>query len=196
MEEYRHWQQLRADTIDKGSQPEHQVFLATDARPLPEGSGEVVVETLSVDREIGRPTGARFGTLVHNILRDVGLDANQQQIGGAAKLHGRLTGAPSLEVEAAQLAVERVLSHPMMIRARASVTHHREWPLRVQLGDGLFEGVVDLAFFDGGLWHVVDFKTDAYDPARKRRYESQLRWYVLSLEKITGKPGRGYLLSA
>ena len=196
MADYRQWQESRAAVISKGSEPSYQVFLATDAHPLPEGAAEIQVETLSTEREIGRPVGARFGTLVHNILRDVALDADEDAIARAAKLHGRLTGAPRLETSAAQLAVQRVLTHPMMSRARASASHHREWPLRVQIGEGLFEGIIDLAFLEDELWHVVDFKTDVYDPARKRRYEGQLRWYVLALERITGKPGRAYLLSA
>lgn len=196
MGDYRQWQESRAAVIARGSEPSYEVFLATDARPIPEGAAEIQVETLSTEREIGRPTGARFGTLVHNILRDVALDADEDAIARAAKLHGRLTGALRLETSAAQLAVQRVLTHPMLSRARASASHHREWPLRVQIGEVLFEGIIDLAFLEDELWHVVDFKTDVYDPARKRRYEGQLRWYVLALERITGKPGRAYLLSA
>ena len=196
MESYREWEAVKASAIEKGSQPEFQIFLATDGHPLPEEAAAIAVETIATVRVIGRPTGARFGTLVHNILRDVALDAGVAEIAGLAKVHGRVTGAPQLEVAAACEAVRQVLGHDILQRARAAAEVHREWPLRVALAGGVFEGIVDLAFVENDVWHVVDFKTDAYDPSRKRRYENQLRWYVVALERITGKRVRGYLLSA
>ena len=60
----------------------------------------------------------------------------------------------------------------------------------------MFEGIIDLAFLEDGVWHVVDFKTDAYDPARKQRYVVQLSWYAVALGQITGKPVRAFLLGA
>ncbi len=196
MEAYREWEAARLAAIKSGSKPGHEVFLATGNQPLPEGMAEkIVIETVSVEREIGRPGGARFGTLVHNILRDVALDTGDEQIGAMAKLHSRVTGASEVEGAAARRAVRQVLNHQMMQRASASASLHREWPLRVELDEGLFEGIIDMAFLENNVWNVVDFKTDAYDTGRKRRYENQLRWYVLALERITGKSARGYLLS-
>ncbi len=196
MESYREWEAVKASAIEKGSQPEFQIFLATDGHPLSDEATAIAVETIATERVIGRSTGARFGTLVHNILRDVALDAGVDEIAGLAKLHGRVTGAPPLEVAAAGEAVRQVLGHDILQRARVAAEVHREWPLRVALAGGVFEGIVDLAFVENDVWHVVDFKTDAYDPSRKRRYENQLRWYVVALERITGKRVRGYLLSA
>ena len=192
---YQAWLDRKAGTIDRGVKPRFDVFLATDGRPLPDGKA-VSLETHSVEREIARPGGGRFGTLVHNILRDVAFDAGPSAIAGFAKLHGRLTGAPQVEVDAASYAVAAVLLHPLMQRARNAVKLHREWPIRAVLNGGMFEGILDLAFFEEGVWHIVDFKTDAYDPARKQRYEIQLSWYALALAQLTGGTVRAHLLRA
>jgi hypothetical protein len=53
----------------------------------------------------------------------------------------------------------------------------------------LVEGVLDLAFRV-----VVDFKTDADLPARRRHYEVQLSWYIYALSSITRTAARGVLL--
>ena len=37
--------------------------------------------------------GPRFGTLVHTILRDAPLDADQPALAALAQVHGRLLGA-------------------------------------------------------------------------------------------------------
>ena len=59
---------------------------------------------------------------------------------------------------------------------------------------GLLEAVIDLAFKEDSVWTVVDFKTDAEDAQRLRRYRRQVGWYLHSLEKSTGMAARGYLL--
>ena len=41
---------------------------------------------------------------------------------------------------------------------------------------------------------VVDFKTDADLPARRRHYEVQLSWYIYALSSITRTAARGVLL--
>ncbi len=193
--EYQAWIESKANTIERGIQPRFDVFLATDGRPLPEGV-EVSVETQSVERELGRPGGARFGTLVHNVLRDVDFDASADVVAGLAKLHGRLIGAPQIEVDAAKYSVVSVLDHWLLKRARGAQRVHREWPIRTSVKGAMFEGIIDLAFLEEGVWHVVDFKTDAYDPARKQRYIVQLSWYAVALGQITGKPVRAFLLGA
>jgi ATP-dependent exoDNAse (exonuclease V) beta subunit len=56
----------------------------------------------------------------------------------------------------------------------------------------VLDGVVDLAFFDGTTWTVVDFKTD---DASESRYVRQLQWYVYAIAQLTGSPARGVLLA-
>ncbi|MEM8996902.1 MAG: PD-(D/E)XK nuclease family protein, partial [Acidobacteriota bacterium] len=61
-------------------------------------------------------------------------------------------------------------------------------------GNKLIEGVVDLAFFDGERWTVVDFKTDADPGPRLEDYRRQIAWYVYALSRLTGQDADGVLL--
>ena len=42
----------------------------------------------------------------------------------------------------------------------------REYPVTFELGDELYEGVIDLAWFDGTRWTVIDYKTGSADEPR------------------------------
>ena len=59
----------------------------------------------------------------------------------------------------------------------------------------MLEGTIDLAFLEGGVWTVVDFKTDADIGTKRQQYERQLQWYVYAISRVTGQPARGVLLS-
>ena len=58
----------------------------------------------------------------------------------------------------------------------------------------VFEGVIDLAFFESGKWVVADFKTDVDQGDRQQRYRRQVGWYMRALEQITGSSSTGVLL--
>ena len=91
-------------------------------------------------------------------------------------------------------AVAAALTHPLLDAARRAARLHREWPIRFRSGERLLEGIIDLAYFDGDTWHIVDYKTDADFTARRRHYETQLRWYVHAAAQLTKRPVRGWLL--
>jgi ATP-dependent exoDNAse (exonuclease V) beta subunit len=55
---------------------------------------------------------------------------------------------------------------------------------------------MDLAFLEGDIWTVLDFKTDAELAFSQNRYERQVQWYAYALSKLTGLPARGILLRA
>ena len=191
---YRAWQDRRAETLDSGSTPQFRVFLASQATDVPPG------DIVSIDTEFAakvddRPGGRRFGTLVHEVMRDVPLDADAPTILALAQLSARSIGAPPEEMQATCAAVEAALAHPLIARARAASRCHREYPVVLKLDDGrLLEGIIDLAFVENGAWIVVDFKTDADISDRRAAYERQLRWYAHALTRLTGMPARAYLL--
>jgi ATP-dependent exoDNAse (exonuclease V) beta subunit len=58
----------------------------------------------------------------------------------------------------------------------------------------LLDAVIDLAFQDENGWVVIDFKTDAEDPARALKYRRQVGWYTYGLDLITGMRTTGWLL--
>jgi ATP-dependent exoDNAse (exonuclease V) beta subunit len=161
----------------------------------------VQVETVErIDPQ--RPSGRRFGALVHALLASVDLTADGDAIRASALISGRLVGATEEETRAAIVTVHAALRHPLLERAAASARRgdlRRETPVLLGLDDGsLVEGVVDLAFredtrdFSG--WTVLDFKTDREFETSSDRYETQVALYAEALRAATGLHSRGFLV--
>ena len=152
------------------------------------------------DRE--RPSGRRFGTLVHALLASIDLDAGVDAIKTGASIKGRLVGATEEEVQAAIVTVGEALAHPILRRAATSARKgglRREAPVLLRLDDGsLVEGSVDLAFHEDTSdfvgWTVVDFKTDREFEATSAQYLAQVRIYSEAVSVATGSPARGIIL--
>jgi ATP-dependent exoDNAse (exonuclease V) beta subunit len=195
LSDYDAWRAARQDRIEAGSRPKFDLFTPTDGRPLPEGFAPEV-GLVSLEHEPGRPTGPRFGSLMHAVLRDIDLDASADAIRTAVDFHARIHGATERESDAAEDAVAKVLACGLVQRARAAERVHREWPVMLPVGGGqLVEGSIDLAFLDSGAWHVVDFKTDEDLTRAASRYRRQVQWYVYAVQKLTGMPATGSLLA-
>jgi hypothetical protein len=189
----------RAEMLAAGAKPSLVVETAT-AR----AGGEVAialrdVALVEVPRASwSRPSGKRFGTLVHATLAAVALDADADAVARMASLEGRLLGAPEAEITAAADLARAALAHPIFDRARAAAALglcRRETPLAATSDDGeIVEGVMDLAFFDEDAWTVVDFKTDMAIEHELDRYRRQVTLYVDAIERATGQSARGVLL--
>lgn len=191
---YREWAVNHARVIESASRPKRDVFIASQAVGAPPGE-PLTVETAAVAKSARAVSGRRFGTLVHNMMRDVPLDADPAAIRTLADWNARLLGASDDEKASAVEAVAGALAHPLLERARAASRCHREYPLVLPLEDGrLLEGVIDLAFVENGEWRIVDFKTDADTAERKAQYQRQLQWYSYALTRLTGMPARAWLL--
>ena len=161
-----------------------------------EGIPEADVITIGGDVS-ARPSGARFGTLVHAALATVPLDAAPLVRDALVATHGRIVGADPDEVAAAVRVVTGVLEHALAVEAReaARVGHcHRELPVTLLDGDTVLEGVADLAFEHNGVVTVVDFKTDRAGPEALARYARQVRMYAAAVHRATGKAVRPVLL--
>jgi ATP-dependent exoDNAse (exonuclease V) beta subunit len=192
---YREWQAARARIIEQGSRPDHKVFIATQALDAP--PDPIMVQIAAVAKSARRAAGRRFGTLVHNVMRDVSLDADRSAIVQLVDWNTRLLGAPAEEREAAIAAVESALASPLVARAKAAARCHREYPLVLNLEDGrVLEGFIDLAFVEDGQWVIVDFKTDAdtSSPDKRAQYERQLQWYAFALAQLTNMQAQAWLL--
>ena len=167
-------------------------------RPTPSNCHWAILDRVQVERvqrDGPRPKGARFGSLVHLILRDVDFTARSEAIERLARTLARLLNATEEEVEAAAHAVASALRHPLLERARRASRSYRELPIVIKddIG-GLLDAVIDLAFLEDTTWTVVDFKTDAEDVQRARNYCRQVGWYIHGLQKATATSARGYLL--
>ena len=146
---------------------------------------------------VGRPTGARFGTLVHAALATVPLDAGAAERDALVATNGRIVGASAEEVAAAVAAVTAVLEHPLMEGARRAERDglcYRELPVSMLDGDVLLEGVADLAFDVDGAITVVDFKTDRAMTPVLDSYVRQVSLYAEAISLATGRPARAVLL--
>ncbi len=195
----REWSSERVATRRRASEPSVRARTVTQAskiEPL-EGLGISVVST-SAER-VGRPRGARFGTLVHAVLGDVPYDASQDVITSYAALHGRVLGATTDEISAAILATSHALEHPVMRRAAASESARREVGIMRRTPDGsVVEGTADLVFLEQDAfgeiqWVVVDFKTDL-EFGTGESYQVQIELYVRAVAEATGAKAVGLLL--
>jgi ATP-dependent exoDNAse (exonuclease V) beta subunit len=182
---YDDWLGARSQAQEAGARPSVHVRVVTEMARAADGTPDIVL--IDAAPAGVRPTGPRFGTLVHAALAAVALDAGPDQIASAVSLQARI-----LTLVAAALA------HPLMLRAREAWRAgrcRRETPVACRQGDGsLIEGVVDLAFEDEDGWTVVDFKTDAELAADLGRYRRQVGLYASMVARATGKNVRGVLL--
>jgi ATP-dependent exoDNAse (exonuclease V) beta subunit len=196
LEQYKAWRNARASTLEKGQVKNFDIVTATGLAEAPPGV-PLAVTVESVAQAAGRPRGARFGALLHGILRDVDLGAVREQVEGLAGVHGKLLGATDAEIASVVDAALAALRHPLLAQARVAARCHREMPILLPLGDGrTLEGVMDLAFLADGQWTVLDFKTDSEISSSQSRYERQVQWYAHALSKLTGLPAKGILLRA
>ncbi|MBL8953422.1 MAG: UvrD-helicase domain-containing protein [Myxococcaceae bacterium] len=188
--DYEAWAEGRARLLEQGSRPSLTVEFARDTKLEP---GPVLVEETKVTRHL-RPSGRRFGKLVHHALADVPLSG--EQLEHTVNTHARRLGATDEERSAAVDAVKAALAHPLLGRAKAADVVRREAPLTLTLDDGTVEeGIADLAFREGEQWVVVEFKTDHELAQHRPAYERQLTVYARAVAAATGQRAVAWLLS-
>jgi ATP-dependent helicase/nuclease subunit A len=154
------------------------------------------VKIVEVPRDPDRPTGLRFGALVHAVLGTVPLDGDADVIRRLTTLQGRTLGATDEEVESAVKVVQSVLALPILDRAREAARTNRcrrEVPVAWRNGDTLIEGVIDLAFEEGERWTLVDFKTDE-EFRSAAPYQRQVGLYALAVEKALSTSTAAFLV--
>ena len=195
LERYHRWREAGERLRELGARPGVRLTAVTEVErgPEPEPPPPRVVR---LERPDGRPAGARFGTLVHSVLRDAPFDARPSLLEELAGFHSRQLEAEEGEAAAAAVAVAAALAHPVVAAARGAERVHREMPFLLRLDEegSLLEGVVDLAYRREGGWTVVDFKTDLVGGEPPPRYVRQLGWYVRAVERLTGEPAAGVLV--
>ena len=197
LERYRQWAREKPADRDRAAKPRFLMQTVTDrSEVLVDEPAEVPI--LEVPQEAGRPTGSRFGEIVHATLSQVPLSADWATIEAAAALSARLFGAMDHEAKAAARAVRAALEHPMLVRAQQAEKRgecRRETPLSLVMDDGtLMEGIVDLAFRDENAWTVVDFKTDRVIQRYKAMYSRQVLLYAQAITRATGERCEAILL--
>jgi ATP-dependent helicase/nuclease subunit A len=197
---YREWQAAREATLERAARPSLVVQTITEwaQRAGAEDAPRPEVALVDAASGIPRPTGPRFGTLVHAILATVALDAARDAIAEVAALQGRILGAPEEETAAATTLVESALAQPLLGRARDAWRAgrcRRESPISaVEPGGLIVEGVLDLAFEDDEGWTVVDFKTASELAGALTRYRRQVGMYAAAVARATRRPVTAVLM--
>lgn len=196
---YKAWLDGRDCVLRKGSEPTLKVKTVSEiARGAWTPDGEVEVIPRAEDGP--RPSGVRFGTLVHTTLAAIPLHATADQVEAAARLQGRILAATDEEVVAAIRAIQSVVVSALWRRAREAASRgacRREVPVTVRHEDGvLIEGVVDLAFLEDDTWVVADFKTDQELGLAVEGYKRQISLYAKAIREATGKDTKQYIVSA
>ena len=196
--EYEAWSQGTDAAVEAGLVPSMAAQTVTEwARAEHEGAPTLPpVDIIEIPREENRPSGRRFGSLVHDVLASVPFDASTEVIHRFTELQSRILGATDEEAAYAARVVESVLAEPILERAREAAKAdrcRRETPVSWRDGERLIEGVVDLAFEEEGEWTLVDFKTDE-ELADKGPYQRQLGMYALAVGATTAKPVSAFLM--
>ena len=196
---YNDWREHRAAVLASGAQPSMIAQTVTERAAKAAGSeeGAAEVDIIEITRDPDRPSGPRFGALVHAVLATVALDPDSRAVEAQARLHGRLLGGTDREIESTARVVVGFLLHPLADRARRAQRAgrlRREVPLAWHEESGsIVEGTADLVLEEGDAWLVVDFKTDEQVDVFK--YRNQVSTYVKALAQVTGAPVHGALVA-
>ncbi|HEV3215172.1 MAG TPA: UvrD-helicase domain-containing protein [Vicinamibacterales bacterium] len=197
--DYRAWRGGSDAALAGGSRPSVTAQTVTQwakTGEFPEDLALPAVDIIQVPRERDRPSGARFGALVHAVLGIVPFDGEPDVIERLTALQARTLGATRQEAESAANVVQAVLAHPILRRAREAMKTNRcrrEAPVAWRDGDRLIEGVVDLAFEEDDRWTLVDFKTDE-EIGPDTSYQRQVRLYASAVAAACAKPVSAFLL--
>jgi ATP-dependent helicase/nuclease subunit A len=137
---YNQWKEGLSAAVAQASQPTIKVQTAT-AFAAGASLSEPDLARIQIERilraDIERPSGRRFGALVHAVLATVDLDASLDKIGTVAQANARLIDATAGEVDATVTTVRSVLKHPIMQRAARAQALRRETPVQHYRADAL-----------------------------------------------------------
>jgi ATP-dependent helicase/nuclease subunit A len=199
---YHSWRERREQALADGSQSSVAVRTVTQAAKTAGAAAPdsklPFVEIVEFARVANRPSGRRFGALVHAVLASVPLDAHLDVIQSLAAIHGRVLGGTEEEIGAAAQAARAALAHPIFDGARVAAQGgrcRREVPIAWRDADGLLiEGIVDLAFEQAEGWTVIDFKTDEEFRGSESAYRRQVGMYAAAIQAAHGRPVSAILM--
>jgi ATP-dependent exoDNAse (exonuclease V) beta subunit len=199
---YNSWRERRQQAITAGSHSSVVLRTVTQAAKIGKESAPDLklapVGIIELPRPANRPSGRRFGTLVHAVLASVPLDGDLNIIQRLATIHGRILGASQDEVDAACESVRVALAHGVFEDARRAAQQgrcRREVSIAWRDSDGsLIEGVIDLAFEQAGGWTVIDFKTDEEFRGDEPAYRRQVGMYAAAIKAANGASVAAFLM--
>ena len=203
---YDEWRERLRSTQQSGAVASVQVSTVTEAAKEAAPKLVTVAEVFVEDAQPSqlRPSGKRFGTLVHALLATLPLDAGPGDAAELAALYAKLFAAPDAERDAAASIGASLLKHSRWQAAKAAADAGRRvwreapvsWSAPAEPGKAptIVDGQVDLAYETDAGWVVVDFKTDIEIVSAQDAYKQQVALYAQAVSKATGQPATGVLL--
>ena len=170
---------------------------------LPVDLGPFDVTLASMAESMPIRSGARWGTLMHEVMQWLPLQQytrpSLRQALDSLALQGYLTDEERKAISEKRIydffqsqlgqrlltaqRVERELPFSMLFPA------NRVYPEMLDGEDLFLQGIIDTAFLEEGSWVLVDYKTDHLDEeALIERYRIQLMLYKEALERLTPYP--------
>jgi ATP-dependent exoDNAse (exonuclease V) beta subunit len=182
------WRAARARRLAEGATPTLRIRRISELDALPEGvEAEVEIRSVSAPEAVRIKRGRKYGDLVHALLARARPPVDRARLEARAAAYEIGAALSEGDRQAAVEAVLRCLEDPLLAEARRAERVHREYPITYEIGGELYEGVIDLTWFDGYRWTVVDYKTG---PADEPRYRRQVAIYGEALRLATGAPVR------
>ena len=170
---------------------------------LPVDLGPFDVTLASMNESTPIRSGARWGTLMHEVMQWLPLQnytrSTLKQALDTLALQGYLTDEERKAISEKRIydffqsqlgqrlltaqRVERELPFSMLFPA------NRVYPEMLDGEDLFLQGIIDTAFLEEGAWVLVDYKTDRLDEeSLVERYRIQLMLYKEALERLTPYP--------
>jgi ATP-dependent helicase/nuclease subunit A len=191
---YERWKAGRNRRLEDGAKPEFRVRRITEVDELPPGvSAEVEIINLEAPAGEGPRVkrGRKYGDLVHALLGRAGHPPDRTAVEALAAAHDIGSNMAAGDRQFAVELVVRTLAHPLLSAAFRSERVHREYPVTYEADGVLYEGFIDLVWFDGQQWTVVDYKTG---PGDEPRYRRQVAIYGEAIRSTTGARVRSIVL--
>jgi ATP-dependent exoDNAse (exonuclease V) beta subunit len=188
LRQFGEWRAARARRHTEGATPTLRIRRISELDALPEGvEAEVEIRSVSAPESVRIKRGRKYGDLVHALLARTRPPVDRALLEVRAAAYEIGAALSEGDRQAAVEAVLRCLEDPLLVEARRAERVHREYPITYEIGGELYEGVIDLTWFDGSRWTVLDYKTG---PADEPRYRRQVAIYGEALRMATGAPVR------
>ena len=187
--------------LAKNSDVENGVENVSTELPVDLGPFDVTLASMAESTPIR--SGARWGTLMHEVMQWLPLEQytrpSLRQALDSLALQGYLTDEERKAISEKRIydffqshlgqrlltaqRVERELPFSMLFPA------NRVYPEMLDGEDLFLQGIIDTAFLEDGAWVLVDYKTDQLDEeVLVERYRIQLMLYKEALERLTPYP--------
>lgn len=163
---HERWRSSQEDTRSLGM--EQSILLRDPGIPRRDFDRFPVLQRSLAGAE-SRPSGRRYGQLVHRVLRDLDFGASIETAKALTDTYARSLEAPESEREAVVRAVVLLLDDDLTQRALRSAVCRRGYPILATERDGsVLDTQVDLLFQEDSGWVAVDFVTAPPEAAALR----------------------------